>query len=132
MHGIELSLLIQKILDFVEARMVIVASNLSAVVGTAFSAKLMITPGSHTELANMNSCDVQLLGSKKMFLAGFSRLLTDIVGLSSKQMYFRPHPHLCKLVLVATWLQNQHLLHERILSREIHRGTLEYVYEWRF
>jgi hypothetical protein len=132
MHGIELSLLIQKILDFVEARMVIVASNLSAVVGTAFAAKLMITPGSPTELANMTSCDVQLLGSKKMFLAGFSRLLTDIVGLSSKQVYFRPHPHLCKLVLVATWLQNQHLLHERILSREIHRGTLEYVFEWRF
>ncbi|KAL9345553.1 hypothetical protein Peur_063228 [Populus x canadensis] len=63
--------------------MVIVASNLSAVVGTAFAAKLMITPGSHTELANMNSCDVQLLGSKKMFLAGFSRLLTDIVGSTS-------------------------------------------------
>jgi hypothetical protein len=102
MHGIELSLLIQKILDFVEARMVIVASNLSAVVGTAFAAKLMITPGSPTELANMTSCDGQLLGSKKMFLAGFSRLLTDIVGLSSKQVYFRPHPHLCKLVLVAT------------------------------
>ena len=132
MHGIELSLLIQKILDFVEARMVIVESNLSAVVGTAFAAKLMITPGSHTELANMTSCDVQLLGSKKMFLAGLSRLLTDIVGLSSKQMYFRPHPHLCKLVLVATWLQNQHLLHERIPLREIHRGTLEYVFEWRF
>ncbi|XP_052305365.1 U4/U6 small nuclear ribonucleoprotein Prp31 homolog [Populus trichocarpa] len=42
--------------------MVIVASNLSAVVGTAFAAKLMITPGSPTELANMTSCDVQLLG----------------------------------------------------------------------
>ncbi|KAG6738180.1 hypothetical protein POTOM_059745 [Populus tomentosa] len=72
MYGIELSLLIQKILDFVEARMVIVESNLSAVVGTAFAANLMITPGSHTELASMTSCDVQLLGSKKIHLASKS------------------------------------------------------------
>jgi U4/U6 small nuclear ribonucleoprotein PRP31 len=85
MHGIELSLLIQKILDFVEARMVIVASNLSAVVGTAFAAKLMITPGSPTELANMTSCDVQLLGSKKMILAGYSWRPTGSVGYNIEQ-----------------------------------------------
>ncbi|KAL8161362.1 hypothetical protein V2J09_012851 [Rumex salicifolius] len=61
----------KKVLDFVESRMVYIAPNLSAIVGSAVAAKLMGTAGGLFSLAKMPACNVQLLGAKKN-LAGFS------------------------------------------------------------
>ncbi|XP_050365612.1 U4/U6 small nuclear ribonucleoprotein Prp31 homolog isoform X1 [Argentina anserina] len=62
----------KKVLDFVESRMGFIAPNLSAIVGTAVAAKLMGTAGGLGALSKMPACNVQLLGSKKKNLAGFS------------------------------------------------------------
>lgn len=62
----------KKVLDFLESRMGFVAPNLSAVVGSAVAAKLMVAAGGLSALAFMPSCNVLLLGAKKTDLAGFS------------------------------------------------------------
>ncbi|GMH20715.1 hypothetical protein Nepgr_022556 [Nepenthes gracilis] len=62
----------KKVLDFVESRMVYIAPNLSAIVGSAVAAKLMGIAGGLSALAKMPACNVQLLGAKRKNLAGFS------------------------------------------------------------
>jgi U4/U6 small nuclear ribonucleoprotein PRP31 len=49
------------------------------------AAKLMITDGSLAALASIPSCDVQLLGSKKMILAGYYWRPTGSVGYNIEQ-----------------------------------------------
>ncbi|XP_019184716.1 PREDICTED: U4/U6 small nuclear ribonucleoprotein Prp31 homolog [Ipomoea nil] len=62
----------KKLLDFVKSQMGYIAPNLSAMVGSGVAAKLMGIAGGLSSLAKMPACNVQLLGSKKSNLAGFS------------------------------------------------------------
>ncbi|KAI8538044.1 hypothetical protein RHMOL_Rhmol09G0070400 [Rhododendron molle] len=59
----------KKVLDFLETRMAHIAPNPSAIVGSAVAAKLMVTAGGLSPLANLPSCTVRLLGAKKTKLA---------------------------------------------------------------
>ncbi|XP_010693950.2 U4/U6 small nuclear ribonucleoprotein Prp31 homolog [Beta vulgaris subsp. vulgaris] len=52
----------KRLLDFVDSKMVYLAPNLSAVVGTTVAAKLMATSGGLGLLGKMTTCNVQLLG----------------------------------------------------------------------
>ncbi|KAI9194805.1 hypothetical protein LWI28_009335 [Acer negundo] len=69
----------KKVLDFLEGSMGYIAPNLSAVVGSAVSAKLIGIAGGVSELANMPACNVQLLDAKK----------TDRVWFSNTKSRFR-------------------------------------------
>ncbi|XP_063939079.1 U4/U6 small nuclear ribonucleoprotein Prp31 homolog [Daucus carota subsp. sativus] len=60
-----------KVLDYVESRMGFIAPNLSAIVGSAVAAKLIVAAGGLSGLAN-REYNVQLLGAKPNNLAGFS------------------------------------------------------------
>lgn len=71
-RALELDSSKKKVLDFVESRMGYIAPNLSAIVGSAVAAKLMGTAGGLSALAKMPACNVQLLGSKRKSLVGFS------------------------------------------------------------
>eukprot|EP00897_Mesotaenium_endlicherianum_P003999 jgi/Mesen1/3627/ME000020S03163 len=62
----------KRLLAFVESRMVFIAPNLSAIVGSAVAAQLMGQAGGLPALAAMPACNVQVLGAKKKNLAGFS------------------------------------------------------------
>lgn len=62
----------EKILDFVESQMSFIAPNLSAVVGANIAAKLMGLAGGLTALSKMPACNVEVLGSSRRNLAGFS------------------------------------------------------------
>ncbi|KAL2945403.1 U4/U6 small nuclear ribonucleoprotein Prp31-like protein [Bienertia sinuspersici] len=63
----------KEIHDFIESRMVYIAPNLSAVVGSAVAAKLMVVAGGLEALGTRHNCDsVRLLGAKKESLVGFS------------------------------------------------------------
>ena len=54
--------------------MFIVAPNLSNIVGTAIAAQLMGTAGGIENLSRMSACNIQVLGSQKKSLLGFSKL----------------------------------------------------------
>ena len=60
------------LLDFVESKLLFIAPNVSAIVGSAIAAKLIIAAGGLDELARMPSTNVQLIGQKKFNLSGFS------------------------------------------------------------
>ncbi|KMT17813.1 hypothetical protein BVRB_2g033520 [Beta vulgaris subsp. vulgaris] len=79
---IELDSTREKILDFVETRMVNIAPNLSAIVGSAVAAKLIGTAGGLPALANHAACDIMSFGAKanKEILAGFSRQFRGVGG----------------------------------------------------
>ncbi|KAI8528769.1 hypothetical protein RHMOL_Rhmol12G0173000 [Rhododendron molle] len=76
-HSLALDSSRKKVLDFLETRMRHIAPNLSAIMGSAVAAKLMVTAGGLSPLANLPSCTVQLLGAKKTNLAGFSTATTS-------------------------------------------------------
>ncbi|GAB2297346.1 U4/U6-U5 snRNP complex subunit prp31 [Dionaea muscipula] len=83
----------KKVLDFVESRMVYIAPNLSAIVGSAVAAKLMGTAGGLFSLAKMPACNVQLLGAKKKNLAGFSTATSQFrVGYLEQTEIFQSTP----------------------------------------
>ncbi|KAL8161583.1 hypothetical protein V2J09_013072 [Rumex salicifolius] len=83
----------KKVLDFVESRMVYIAPNLSAIVGSAVAAKLMGTAGGLFSLAKMPACNVQLLGAKKKNLAGFSTATSQFrVGYIEQTEIFQGTP----------------------------------------
>ena len=62
-----------KIYAFVESRMAFIAPNLSILVGAPIAAKLMGVAGGLSALAEMPSCNLQLLGNQKKTLSGFSQ-----------------------------------------------------------
>ncbi|XP_053207452.1 U4/U6 small nuclear ribonucleoprotein Prp31-like [Panonychus citri] len=70
--AIELNAKKLKIFEFVESRMSFIAPNVSAIVGANIAAKLMGLAGGLTNLSKMPACNVEVLGSKKRTLAGFS------------------------------------------------------------
>ena len=61
-----------RILKFVESQMSLIAPNLSAIVGASIAAKLMGTAGGLTALSKKPACVIELLGSGKKNLHGFS------------------------------------------------------------
>lgn len=61
-----------KIFEFVESRMSFIAPNVSQIVGASVAAKLLGLAGGLTNLAKMPACNLEVLGSKKRTLAGFS------------------------------------------------------------
>lgn len=71
-QAIELDSSKMKILEFVESRMSFIAPNLSQIVGSNIAAKLMGLAGGLTNLSKMPSCNIEVLGSKKKHLYGFS------------------------------------------------------------
>lgn len=72
--AIELHSFKQQILEYVEARMAFISPNLSAIVGASTAAKMMGAAGGLSRLANMPSCNTQVLGSQKKTLSGFSQV----------------------------------------------------------
>lgn len=70
--AIELDKCKNKILEFVESRMSFIAPNLIHIVGSNIAAKLMGLAGGLTNLSKMPACNVEVLGSKKKHLYGFS------------------------------------------------------------
>ena len=62
----------QKIYEFVESRMSFIAPNLSAIAGASIAAKLMGLAGGLTRLSKMPSCNLEVLGSQRRSLSGFS------------------------------------------------------------
>uniref|UniRef100_A0A803LJ69 Nop domain-containing protein n=1 Tax=Chenopodium quinoa TaxID=63459 RepID=A0A803LJ69_CHEQI len=92
-RAIELDSARKKVLDFVESRMVYIAPNLSAIVGSAVAAKLMGTAGGLASLAKMPACNVQLLGAKRKNLAGFSTATSHFrVGYIEQTEVFQSTP----------------------------------------
>lgn len=61
-----------KIFAFVESRMSFIAPNLSQIVGANVAAKLMGLAGGLSNLMKMPACNLEVLGSKKKTLSGFS------------------------------------------------------------
>mmetsp|Transcript_13965 Transcript_13965/g.16868 ORF Transcript_13965/g.16868 Transcript_13965/m.16868 type:complete len:486 (-) Transcript_13965:233-1690(-) len=62
----------KRLLEFVESRMASLAPNLSAVVGSEIAAKLMGVAGGLSNLSKMPACNVQVLGTKRKRLDGYS------------------------------------------------------------
>lgn len=62
----------QKIFDYVQSRMNILAPNVSAIVGTTTAAKILGVAGGLQALAKMPSCNVYLLGAMKKTPTGQS------------------------------------------------------------
>ncbi|OQR80462.1 U4/U6 small nuclear ribonucleoprotein Prp31, partial [Thraustotheca clavata] len=65
-----------KILQFVETRMIYLAPNLSALIGTRITAQLIGIAGGVDELSRIPSCNIQVLGQQKRVLAGYSSMST--------------------------------------------------------
>ena len=61
-----------KIYEFVESRMSFIAPNLSAIAGASIAAKLMGLAGGLTRLSKMPACNLEVLGSQRRSLSGFS------------------------------------------------------------
>lgn len=70
--AVELNKSKDRIFEYVESRMTLIAPNLTVIVGASIAAKLMGTAGGLTNLSKMPACNVLLLGSHKKTLAGFS------------------------------------------------------------
>lgn len=70
--AIELDNFKQEIYAYVESRMSFIAPNLSVIVGASTAAKLMGVAGGLSNLAKMPACNIQVLGSQRKTLAGFS------------------------------------------------------------
>lgn len=71
--AIELNNFKSKIYEYVESRMTFIAPNLSMIVGASTAAKLLGIAGGLTKLSKMPACNVQVLGSQKKTLSGFSQ-----------------------------------------------------------
>uniref|UniRef100_A0A1I8JMZ4 U4/U6 small nuclear ribonucleoprotein Prp31 n=1 Tax=Macrostomum lignano TaxID=282301 RepID=A0A1I8JMZ4_9PLAT len=79
----------ERILSYVESRMQLIAPNLSAVVGASVAAKLLGSAGGLSALIRMPSCNIQVLGSTRKQLSGFS---------SATQGLHRGHLYECAAV----------------------------------
>ncbi|XP_036327447.1 U4/U6 small nuclear ribonucleoprotein Prp31-like [Rhagoletis pomonella] len=71
--AIDLNNFKSQIYEYVESRMTFIAPNLSMIVGASTAAKLLGIAGGLTKLSKMPACNVQVLGSQKKTLSGFSK-----------------------------------------------------------
>lgn len=72
--AMEMCTIKSEIFDYVESRMTFIAPNLTVIVGASTAAKILGIAGGLTKLSKMPSCNVQVLGSQKQQLSGFSRV----------------------------------------------------------
>ena len=90
-----------------------IAPNLSAIAGSAVAAKLMGTAGGLFSLAKMPACNVQLLGTKKKNLAGFSTTTSQFrLGYLQQTKIFQSMPpalrmRACRLLAAKSTLAAQ-------------------------
>lgn len=63
--AIDLTNIKSTILSFVESRMTFIAPNMSVIVGASVAAKLLGLAGGLTQLCNMPSCNISVLGAPK-------------------------------------------------------------------
>ena len=78
-EALELEAARNDIMSFVEGRMGVIAPNLSAIVGTMVAAALLGKTGGLRALANVPSCDLQVVGQEKLLgsqAAGFGAAAT--------------------------------------------------------
>jgi U4/U6 small nuclear ribonucleoprotein PRP31 len=62
----------KKLLLFIESRSAAIAPNLSALIGPGVAAQLIVQAGGLQSLAEMPSCNLQILGKRRRNLAGLS------------------------------------------------------------
>lgn len=62
----------QKMLNFLENKMTLIAPNISAIVGTRVAAKLIAAAGGIVELSRIPAGNIQVLGQQKKVLNGMS------------------------------------------------------------
>lgn len=62
-------------MGYIESRMKFIAPNVSALVGTQVASKLMAAAGGVDKLANIPACNIQVIGSVKKDMLGFSRAM---------------------------------------------------------
>ncbi|KAM3135730.1 hypothetical protein pb186bvf_012127 [Paramecium bursaria] len=65
------------LLAYIESRMKFIAPNLSALIGTQAASKIIAKSGGVDKLANMPACNIQVMGSLKQNLLGFSKVGQD-------------------------------------------------------
>uniref|UniRef100_A0A0D9VKK7 Nop domain-containing protein n=1 Tax=Leersia perrieri TaxID=77586 RepID=A0A0D9VKK7_9ORYZ len=100
----------RKILEFLECQMGCIAPNLSAIVGSDVASKLMGATGGLEALANMPACNLQLLGTKKKNLSGFSTSTSQFrVGYLEQTEVFQStipslRTHACRLIAAKSTL----------------------------
>lgn len=70
--AIELNKCKIRIFEFIQSRMSFIAPNLSEIVGANIAAKLISLAGGMVNLSKMPSCNVEVLGSNRKNLSGFS------------------------------------------------------------
>ncbi|KAJ1845863.1 U4/U6-U5 snRNP complex subunit prp31 [Coemansia sp. RSA 2703] len=66
----------QRIVSFIESRMPLIAPNLTAVVGSAAAARLIVEAGGLTALSKIPACNIQVLGKTHHSSTGMSSLTT--------------------------------------------------------
>jgi U4/U6 small nuclear ribonucleoprotein PRP31 len=69
---IELNAYKDKILDFIERKISSIAPNLTALLGSNISAKLIIAAGGLVELSKIPACNVLVIGAQRINTEGFS------------------------------------------------------------
>ncbi|KAH3746030.1 U4/U6 small nuclear ribonucleoprotein Prp31 [Pelomyxa schiedti] len=69
---IRLDAIKQRILDYVESRMLFIAPNVTAIVGSTIAAKIMGAAGGLNALARLPASTIQILGQKRSNLTGFA------------------------------------------------------------
>lgn len=77
-NTIELSGFKERIMNYVQSRMTIIAPNLSALVGSKTAAQLMRSAGGLGVLSKTPSCNVGMIGMSKKHLAGLSSASADL------------------------------------------------------
>ncbi|KAJ2807326.1 U4/U6-U5 snRNP complex subunit prp31 [Coemansia helicoidea] len=71
---LDLSRATHSIVGFIETRMPLIAPNLTAVIGGAAAAKLIVEAGGLTALSKIPSCNIQVLGKTQHAQTGFASL----------------------------------------------------------
>ncbi|KAJ2617221.1 U4/U6-U5 snRNP complex subunit prp31 [Coemansia sp. RSA 1365] len=73
---LDLSRTKHKIMGFIESRMPFIAPNMTAVIGAATAAKLIVEAGGLTALSKIPGCNIQVLGKAQHTAVGLSSLTT--------------------------------------------------------
>ncbi|KAI8323058.1 hypothetical protein GQ54DRAFT_303620 [Martensiomyces pterosporus] len=73
---LELASAKSRIVSFIESRMPLIAPNLTAVIGSASAAKLIVEAGGLTALSKIPACNIQVLGKAQHTSTGLSAIST--------------------------------------------------------
>lgn len=118
-----------KIYDFVESRMSFIAPNLSAIAGASIAAKLMGLAGGLTNLSKMPSCNLEVLGSQRRTLTGFSStalmphtgfvFFTDLVQISPPDLRRKAARLVANKCTIATRVDALHSATDGSIGRQL-------------